>query len=178
MTLLLMILTPMLAQAEVRGLYGTKCLEGNGVSAIKDLLLRDEIMETVQTVYSDRFCENPSYDFSFSGPYVYQEETGYFDYDYASIKLQALDQKVVEQFNEVALCGFQDWSLGRPKEVSGLDCGGQLLPSIGTRAFDLIHEKGASSNPSLQLGRITEMNNGLSPESRPSEVEDLTYFPK
>ncbi|MES2746709.1 MAG: hypothetical protein V4655_14850 [Bdellovibrionota bacterium] len=175
---LLVTLAPGLAQAEVRGLYGTNCLEGNGASAIKDLLLRGQTMETVQTVYSDLHCESPSYDFSFSGPFEYNVVSGFFDYEYASIKLQVLDQNVVQQFNEAELCGIKDWTIGAPREVSGLDCGGQLIPSIGTKAYDLIHENVSESDPSIQLGLISELQDGLSSDARPTKTEDLIYYPK
>lgn len=184
---LFMALTPgqMMAETKkaqephIRGLYGSNCLEGSGVSAVKDLLLREETMETVQTVYSDLNCERPSYDFSFSGPYDYDPLTGFLNYSYASIKLQALDPQVVEQFNESALCGFNDWVLNKAKEVTGLDCGGQLIPARNTEAFDLLRPVADGAvTPSIQLGLISDLDDGLSPETRPSQTESLIYYPK
>lgn len=173
---LFLTLTPTMAKAEIRGLYGTHCLEGKGISAVKDLLFREQTLETVQTVFADLTCEIPSYDFSFSGPYDLDTETGHLDYAYASIKLQALSETVVAKFNEASLCGFTDWKINKPKEVSGLDCGGQLIPVKDTRAFDLVKE--SPFDASVQLGLITDQEDGLSSAARPTRLENFTYYAK
>ena len=169
-------LTPSIGKAEIRGLYGTNCLEHAGISAVKDMILREQTMEIVQTVYSDLSCALPSYDFSFSGPYDLDATNGFLNYGYASIKLQALDEKLVQRFNETLLCGFSDWQLNVPKEVSGLECGGQLIPASGSRAYDRI--KSRPEDESIQLGLITETEDGLSEESRPSQFESLSFYPR
>lgn len=169
-------LTPTLGQAEIRGLYGTNCLEGSGLSAVKDMILREQTMEIVQTVYSDVHCTSPSYDFSFSGPYDLDETLGHLNYGYASIKLQALDDKLVQKFNETLLCGFGDWQLNVPKDVTGLDCGGQLIPARGSRAFDRVRP--GEDEGSIQLGLITEIEDGLSEETRPTQFESLSFYPR
>lgn len=169
-------LTPSIGKAEIRGLYGTNCLEGAGLSAVKDMILREQTMEIVQTVYSDLLCTSPSYDFSFSGPYDLDETTGFLNYGYASIKLQALDGKLVQRFNETLLCGYGDWQLNVPKEVTGLDCGGQLIPARGSRAFDRI--RSGPEDESIQLGLISETEDGLSEETRPTEFESLSFYPR
>ena len=169
-------LTPELAKAEIRGLYGTHCLEGSGVSAIKDLLLREQSLEIVQTIYADLHCMTPSYDFSFSGPYDLDEGLGHLNYAYGSIKLQALDETSVATFNRTALCGLSDWRINEPREVSGLDCGEQLIPERDSRAYDRIRER--SEDKSVQLGLISDLEDGLSEEARPSELESLIYYPK
>lgn len=173
--MLFLTLTPSLAFAEIRGLYGTNCLEGKGVSAVKDMLLREQTLETVQTLYSDSACETPAYDFSFRGPYDLDQDSGFLNYSYSSIKLQALSLDVVERFNASALCGISDWAIGVAREVSGLNCGGQLIPFKNSRAFDLIK---ANEDESVQLGLIDDIEDGLSLETRPSALENLIYYPK
>ncbi len=174
--LLFCALAPWPLKAEIRGLYGTNCLEGHGVSAIKDLLFREQTMETVQTIYSDAHCEVPAYDFSFSGPYDLDTLSRFLNYAYTSIKLGALSEETVAKFNQEALCGITDWQINQAREVSGLNCGGQIIPEKGTRAFDIIRER--ATDDSVQLGLIGETTDGLSPEKRPKEFEELSYYPK
>ncbi len=173
---LLLALAPWPLNAEIRGLYGTNCLEGHGVSAVKDILFREQAMETVHTIYSDAHCELPAYDFSFSGPYDLDTLSTFLNYAYTSIKLQALSEETVAKFNATSICGISDWQLNKPREVSGLDCNGQGIPVSGTRAFDIVRER--AIDDSIQLGLIRDDQDGLSPEERPQTFEDLIYYPK
>lgn len=161
------------AIAEVRGLYGSDCLSVEGLSAKKDLLFKDKTLETVQTVYADDVCESPAYDFSFTGSYALSEDAKGLDYTYSSIQLRPIDARVAIAFNEIALCGFSDWTMDEAKEVAGSDCGGQKIPATGTTVFDIVEE--SDDTAFVQLGQTNESHDGLSPQTRPIDLDKLIY---
>ncbi|MBC7533910.1 MAG: hypothetical protein H7318_20275 [Oligoflexus sp.] len=162
--------------AEVRGLYGSDCMQAQGLSAKKDLFFQNQSMENVQTVYADETCAMPVYDFSFVGNFSLDENGRSLDYLYSSIKLRALDARVAEAFNQVALCGYSDWTVNSSREVAGKDCGGQKIPEPGTAVYDLVHE--SEDQASIQLGRTSENLDGRSTEARPDELDTLIYTAK
>jgi hypothetical protein len=164
-----------LAKAEVRGLYGSDCLSIDGLSAKKDLLFKDKTLETVQTVYSDDVCDSPAYDFSFVGSYALNPsvDANGLDYSYTSIKLRPIDARVAVAFNEIALCGFSDWTMDESKEVAGSNCGGQKIPTTGTTVFDIVQESADSAY--VQLGQSNEIYDGLSAGKRPIDLDSLIY---
>ncbi|MBC7662061.1 MAG: hypothetical protein H7249_20390 [Chitinophagaceae bacterium] len=157
--------------AEVRGLYGSECLPMDSLSETKDLLFKPETLEAVQTVYADLDCRIPAYDISYIGTYLVESGTQTLDYAYESIKLQVLDRRVAATFNQVMLCGLNTWAVGENREVAGHDCGGQLIPALGTMIFD----KMKLTPKGIQLGQTSEFLDGLSPASRPIEFDPHVY---
>lgn len=162
------------ARAEVQGLYGSECLRVVGLSAYKDMAFDGETLKQVQTVFSDHECEKAAYDFIFEGPYSIDEKLGFLDYSFAAIKLTPLTPRVAENFNHYALCGISDWQAGQPEDVAGLDCGGQLIPSLETSVFDRIQE----NKDNVQMGRASDEQNGAAPEQRPVVLDEVVYHAK
>jgi len=166
--------------ADIRGLYGSDCLAMEGLSAKKDFLFKDQSMETVQTVYADLECGVPVYDFSFLGDYIHDADRQTLDHSYSSITLRALDERVTAAFNEVSLCGISDWVLNEAREVAGLECGGQHIPQAGTKVYDIVREAkdDKSRFEGLQLGLSSEAEDGLSAETRPTQLDPIVYQAK
>jgi hypothetical protein len=162
------------AWAKIEGLYGSDCLQVDGLSAVKDFLFENSRFEMVQTVFGDTACDGAVYDFSFSGPYVFDQVSSGLDLTFSNVRLTALDSRIVHAFNAVALCGITDWELEIPVEVSGLACGGQTIPGRDSRIYDIIREVEGG----VQMGLPEDLRNGSSPGKRPEAFDDLIYKAK
>lgn len=162
------------AQAAILGLYGSECLEVESLSAYKDLAFDGETLKQVQTVFADRECHNPAYDFVFEGPYSLDETLGFIDYRFTSIRLKPLSEAVAASFNRYALCGITDWAIGVNEDVAGLDCGGQLIPQLNIAVYDRIDDKELG----IRMGRASDELNGSTPNHRPTELNDVIYHAK
>lgn len=155
--------------AAIQGLYGTECMESQGLSATKDLLFETDAsrLEIIQTVYADLGCDTPAYEFAFSGPFLLDHETGFLDYTFHSIQMRVLDDRIVMAFNDLKLCGIDDWSLDSAREVSSLVCGDMPMPAPGLTLYDIVTE----IPDGIQLGLATETLDGLSAEKRPVDFD-------
>jgi hypothetical protein len=162
------------AQAAIQGLYGSECLQVEGLSAYKDMAFDDETLKQVQTVFGDSECRAPAYDFVFEGPYSLDETLGFIDYSFTSIRLTPLSEVVAANFNAYELCGIHDWQVGKSEHVAGLNCGGQRIPNLDTVVYDRIKE----NEVGIQMGRASDHLNGSTPNHRPMELDAVIYHAK
>lgn len=162
------------AQAAILGLYGSECLQVEGLSAYKDMAFDGETLKQVQTVFGDTECHNPAYDFVLEGPYSLDETLGFIDYSFTSIRLKPLSEGVAENFNHYALCGITDWAIDESEDVAGLDCGGQIIPQLNTSVYDRIHD----NQVGIRMGHASDELNGSTPNHRPAELDHVVYHAK
>lgn len=162
------------AHAAIQGLYGSECLQVEGLSAYKDMAFDGETLKQVQTVFGDSECQIPAYDFVFEGPYAIDETLGFIDYSFHTIKLTPLSPSVADNFNLYKLCGISDWQVYEAAYVAGLNCGGQLIPELHTSVYDRIQD----NKDSIQMGRASDILNGSTPNHRPDMLDDVIYHAK
>ncbi|HYX32805.1 MAG TPA: hypothetical protein VE954_06800 [Oligoflexus sp.] len=162
------------SHAVIQGLYGSECLHVEGLSAYKDMAFDKDTLKQVQTVFGDNECSLPAYDFVFEGPYRIDEQLGYIDYSFDTIRLTPLSEGVAENFNQYGLCGITSWTAGKAEHVAGLNCGGQQIPNLNTFVYDRI----VDNRNGIQMGRASEDLNGSTPNHRPDEVDDVIYHAK
>ncbi len=160
--------------AEIRGLYGSDCLNVAGLSAYKDLAFEQEQLTQVQTIFSDDACENAAYNFKIKGPYQLDMSRGALDYEIELVELTPLTEEIAEAFRDHHLCGLDDWELGVAKDVAGQDCGEQVLPPKQVKVYDRLMEDAEG----IRLGEAHDEFNGSSPELRPLSFDTVIFHPK
>ncbi|WP_141734468.1 hypothetical protein [Oligoflexus tunisiensis] len=162
------------AHAAIQGLYGSECLQVEGLSAYKDMAFDGDTLKQVQTVFGDSECLAPAYDFVFEGPYHLDETLGFIDYSFTTIRLTPLSEGVADNFNAYELCGIRNWQAGKPEDVAGLNCGGQRIPRLHTNVYDRIKDHDVG----IQMGRASDHLNGSTPNHRPIEFDAVLYHAK
>lgn len=163
------------SQAAIQGLYGSDCLQVDGfLSAYKDIVFGVDTLKQVQTVFSDKSCLTPAYDFVFEGPYRLDETLGFIDYSFTTISLKPLNEAVADKFNEYKLCGITTWRVKSSENVAGLNCGGTIIPQLNTSVYDRVRD----NTVNVQMGLASPDLNGATPNHRPIELDAVLYHAK
>jgi hypothetical protein len=58
------------------------------------------------------------------------------DYTAVSIDLTVLDQASLDIFNLIVVCGFSDWELNVPKDITGATCTGSYTADVGETTLE------------------------------------------
>ncbi len=164
-----------LAQAEIRGLYQADCLavKEEGLSLLRQANFETSQLQQTQLIYADLECSLAAYSFIHTGSYTLAAD-GKLDQTTDSIVLTPLENNVAKFFNQARLCGFDNWELNKGKNVSGLNCGGSVMPSQGMQSFDLIKEQ----EDSIVFGAYTDELDGSTAEKRPIEIDQQSIYKK
>lgn len=98
-------------------------------------------VESVEA-FADSYCNNPAFRLQEDGVYtipgkIEGSSMRKLDRTVASIKLTPLSALGVSNLNSSSFCGFSDWAVNVPREISGLTCNGQVIPAGGTTYYDL-----------------------------------------
>ena len=162
------------------GLFSQGCVNG---------LEKTHFFSAAESVYSERnfadaACARPSLVSRSYGRYVLGERLPVpagataIDFTFRRVTLEPLTAEVARGFRERALCGLSAWEKGVETEITGLAC--DLLdagvdfpvPASGDLRFGVV-KIGAE----VFFGRLTPERPGLSPATRPRELDPLPYRP-
>lgn len=87
--------------------------------------------------------------------------------------LTPLATDVAMSLNLFSYCGFQNWTINVPKDVTGLICQGQTMPAAEVRDFDIFQ---VDAQGVLYWGLRTSAFDGASPERRPIALNTANPF--
>lgn len=65
-------------------------------------------------------------------------------------------------FNQIKLCGFEDWQTGKDKNIAGATCSGNKIPNVGSPYYSIYFFDG----PTIKVGTSTPEFDGSTPEKR------------
>jgi hypothetical protein len=132
---------------------------------------------TVTKGFNREQCEKHAYTVTSESSYTTTDELqGEIDYTVKSIRLSYHLSSSVDELNDIEFCGFNDWKVNEPKEISSKKCFDDLpsLPAPGEKILDrfLIDQN------KLFFGRSIGKDNTQTGNSqtRPAEVNRNEYL--
>lgn len=125
--------------------------------------------------FQDQACQKPLMSFSYDG--LYQLRTGEMDYQFSRVSITVYSNELLQNFKTRKVCGFTNWSLNSPREITGLRCAffsekEMQVPNNGEGRFGIWKVE----NRKLYFGKLTPSHPATSPETRPIEWDPRPYF--
>lgn len=97
------------------------------------------------------------------------------DYYFRASYLTTASDMVTDVFNAASVCGYSDWQMGIAKNVTGLDCGGLVIPAEGSRLYQSFK---IESNHLFFGDTSVPGEDGASPSRRPRRLQlNVSYDP-
>ena len=113
----------------------------------------------------------------FSRPTRLDAEGPALDLTTGQVTMIPLASKVAIAMSIARTCGYGDWKVGKPKDVTG--CKDLGMPSAGDQHFDIYGVKSptrdGSTAETLQFGKLDAELNGSTPEKRPVKLGDSLF---
>lgn len=125
------------------GSWLASCFNRNGVPEIRKARYDGKTYRESAEYYSESYCSTQLFRLEESGGYVVgakiraDSDARKLDRTIASVKLTPVAESVVTKFNTDSFCGFSDWAAGVSKEITGLTCDSQVMPSVNTKYYDI-----------------------------------------
>ncbi|MNY70628.1 hypothetical protein D3C86_2088020 [compost metagenome] len=88
----------------------------------------------------------------------------------------------MKDFNTRQVCGFTDWALDTPKDITGMTCklfedwSALKAPREGEMRFGTYKIEQNKEGDRLFFGRLTKDRDALSPEKRPHLLDPRYYI--
>jgi hypothetical protein len=159
--------------------------------------------ELIETSFTDRFCTSPQLSIISSGSIhlggtaILPEGASKIDFIFEKVEITVQSPRTLAFFNDKHLCGFTDWQLNAPKEVTGLSCdffdNNQpfMIPVKGEKRYGIYQLK-TDSRPSstkssqsntndsihedqLYFGKLTPEENAKTESTRPTTLDSRFY---
>lgn len=164
-------------------------LDGVWLQPCQDRALRLEVISgeraaLTEANYLDNICHHPKIALTSEGRLTLpspQAAQGNIDFYFDSVTLTLLETGLVKLFNEKAICGFPQWELNQPHEITGGECDlfqtGKAvhIPKKDDARFGIYSLPPEENGQILLFGRLTPQQNGSTPERRPSELDPRAY---
>ncbi len=97
-----------------------------------------------------------------------------FNYNPHTVTMTLLRQDIVDLYNQdlQRSCGLSNWRINEPRDVSGLICAGNKMPTNGEEVYDLMGMEGSS----LRFAAFTTSSGATDDLNRPSTLNQLVVF--
>lgn len=122
--------------------------------------------------FPERICAGePSVTHLSSGEFLLPG-AGLMDFRFSEVSVIP-GEKIAALYNEKAVCGLTNWEAGKSQDVTGLRCDFFFLgrpvpvPASGDMRYGIYALEGNF----LRFGRLSSQKNGLTPETRPTELD-------
>lgn len=159
------------AATSPEGTWKSNCLGGTTVSTF--LFADDGSFDRTERQYLEHDCTKDGIEFRYRGQWSTESSDSFtrsgplpLDLELASVQVTLLDSFLVWSHNLTKFCGYSDWTVGQPKDVTGLDCQGLKVPPKG----DLLHTIFNLEDKMLLLGRGDDKHPGDLPSTRHIEL--------
>ncbi|MEQ1721977.1 MAG: hypothetical protein ABL930_02295 [Pseudobdellovibrio sp.] len=129
-------------------------------------------VSTTEFFHQDALCNDESFRFQTIGTIQYNgEDSRFIDFTYERINLSVFKQNVIDDFNKRKVCGFNDWKVSVPQNITGLKCAifnytkETQIPKHGDMKYGiyLVEEN------RLYYGQPSQILDGSTPSKRPTE---------
>ena len=98
------------------------------------------------------------------------------DIQYQNVLYTLHNQDAVDYANDDELCGYSDWTLDTPKDISGKTCNDFLFPYHGQTEFSIYQMTVADSAKTLLFGTLATSMRGSIPEERQTTLDDSAIY--
>lgn len=98
---------------------------------------------------------------------TYSSAAPSIDYIAGASFMTPLNAGTAITMNLLGLCGIRNWKANQAQEISGKVCDGKQVPNFNDPRYGIYSRE----DDTLYLGKETEEENGLTPETRPTEID-------
>jgi hypothetical protein len=161
----------MAALLTLNGVWVRPCSQGN----IQVQFFEAQNNYNDDIFFKDQNCKTPLMSFSNDGRY--QVRPGQMDFQFESVSITLYTNELASDFRARQVCGFSDWSVNKPRAITGLKCAffsnkAVQVPRKGDGRFGIWKIE----NQRLYFGKLTPSHPATSPETRPIEWDPRAYF--
>lgn len=164
------------------GTWSTGCLAAGSASQIRTSSFSSGTYNHSINLYSGTTCSIAAAVLSEDGSYTVSGSN--LDKTLSQLTITLQSASAVTDYNTASMCGFNDWAIGVTKDVTGLSCAGEAIPSAGQVYYDLydienmdIPELGTQIGD-LKFGYFDAAHDGTTPEKRPTSMDGNYVFRK
>lgn len=156
-------------------------LVGRWVQPCQNKAIREEVLENntavlTENYYVDAACTEPLLTFKNEGGLVAAD--GKMDFSFTKVSLALHSVALVEDFNERAVCGYQNWIAGLERDITGMSCAlfNPNKPGRSPKVGDMRYGIYKVEENRLFFGQLTMQNNAMTPETRPTTFDPRFYI--
>ena len=161
------------------GNWATDCV--SGVERRQSYV--SNFVRTEETFFTALNCEQPNVRFITTGHVSAltpdpQSEHRKINFTYQQVDLSLHRAELVSHFNQRRVCGFSDWQLNEPKEITGLNCElfqtGTVtrVAAAGDRRYGIY----AIEGDRLYYGQLSISTDGSSEDKRPKVLNRTIVY--
>jgi hypothetical protein len=157
---------------EIEGRWVQPCQN----KVIREEVLRDNTATLIENYYQDTACAVPLLTFTNEGGL--QAQNGKMDFSFTRVTIALHSQVFVEDFNDRAVCGYQNWIAGLERDITGMTCAlfSPSNPAPSPKAGDMRYGIYKVEDNKLYFGQLTLQHNALTPEKRPITFDPRFYL--
>lgn len=155
-------------------------IEGRWVQPCQNKAVREEVLQNntatlTESYYLDTTCAQPLLTFRNEGGL--QAQDGKMDFSFTRVTIALHSQAFVEDFNDRAVCGYQNWIAGLERDITGLTCAlfNPNKPAQSPKVGDMRYGIYKVEENKLYFGQLTLQHDALSPEKRPITFDPRFY---
>jgi hypothetical protein len=115
-------------------------------------------------------CDSPTVRIESTGTFWATEPT--IDYVSGPTLMTPLSSTIALTMNVLGLCGVRNWKANTTVDVSGKTCDGVYVTQVGQSQYNRYEIQGRY----LYAGRLTSLEDGMTPETRPKEIDRDRYM--
>ena len=156
-------------------------LEGRWVQPCQNKAVREEVLANnsatlTENYYSDANCSDRLLTFRNEGGLVAQD--GKMDFSFTRVTIALHSSALVEDFNDRAVCGYQNWIAGLERDITGMSCAlfNPNKPGRSPQVGDMRYGIYKVEDDKLYFGQLTLQHNALTRENRPVAFDPRFYL--
>lgn len=168
----------------IKGQWETAC-SGSRIIAIEIVNDKtDYFLKVTRSLFSDPKCIRLTEEKTYNYSYETDDSSNDINFTLRSAFFRKVSLNAKDLANENEECGFNDWKLGVPKEITGeRDCNGFEVGNAGRTYYNIFEVD--SNSKSLRFGLTPDVGTywsqfgSLRASSRPETLDNgAEYFPK
>ncbi|MNK99835.1 hypothetical protein D3C87_1202510 [compost metagenome] len=156
-------------------------LEGRWVQPCQNKAVREEVLQNntaalTENYYLDAACSEPLLTFRNEGGL--QAQDGKMDFAFTRVTIALHSSALVDDFNDRAVCGYQNWIAGLERDITGMTCAlfNPNKPAASPQVGDMRYGIYKVEDNRLYFGQLTLQHNAMTPEKRPITFDPRFYI--
>ena len=156
-------------------------LEGRWIQPCQNKAVREEVLQNntaalAENYYLDANCSEPLLTFRNEGGL--RAEDGKMDFSFTRVTIAVHSSALVGDFNDRAVCGYQNWIAGLERDITGMTCAlfNPNKPALSPKVGDMRYGIYKVEENKLYFGQLTLQHNALTPENRPITFDPRFYI--
>jgi hypothetical protein len=163
--------TTLAANPQLEGIWLRPCRSGS----IQVQEFSDNQSYVTELFFVDANCKTPMMAFMDDGTFNTDQQN--IDFQFQKVSVSLYTDELVADYNLRAVCGIKTWQKNSPQEITGLQCAifqASKLVQI-PRVGDMRYGIWKVDLDKLYFGQLSKINNGQTPETRPTIWDPNSY---